>query len=308
MSPELRDPLLLGSMLAVALLSRRWARGRLVVTVAALIGAIGLSLAWGRIDVDGLSDPSAWSPLCNWLLPWLVAAALLRGRLGVVLLGRFPLGLLAVVGALVFGDVGATLLLLPRADSPRTAARIALTASAAALWSPVGTPAALLVFSPADVGWLPVLLVAVAWPSGAGLSLPVRLTGRRVPSPGYLGWLALVGLLTVVALRSGALVELREGVDWMLSSFGAMGRVAVAGGGVVLSALTGEAGASLALGAAFSSHPGGMAQAELLAGLGLAVGGLTPLLLSGAFREGLRLWLLQVSLFLAWTVFAVGAA
>ena len=302
MLPEVRDPLLLGSLLAVALLFRR-ARRRLVVAGAALVVAVGLSLAWGRLDINGIADPSAWSPLCNWLFPWMVAAALLRGRLGALLAPRFPLGLLAVGGALVFGDVGATLLLLPRADSPRTAARIALTASAAALWSPVGTPAALLVFSPGDVGLLPLLLIAVAWPSGAGLRLPLSLPRKTVPSPRYLGWLALVGLLTVVALRSGALVALREGVEWLLAGFGALGQVGVAGGAVLISAVSGEAGASLALGAALDSHPAGLARAEHLVGMGLAIGGLTPLVVSGALREGLRLWFLQVALFLAWAFF-----
>jgi hypothetical protein len=104
-----------------------------------------------------------WEPV--WvLLAWIEFGVIARWAGGFPVRG--PLGPLALVGGAILGDIGASVLLAPRAATPLQKARVALTASAGAMLSPIGTPVTLLLVDPAAFGLLPIALAAISWPRG----------------------------------------------------------------------------------------------------------------------------------------------
>ena len=156
---------------------------------------IGLGVFKGQLSWGNGLDGGPWEAL--WvLLAWVEFGALVRWAGGFPLRG--PLGPLAFLGGALIGELPATILLAPRAADARTRVRVALTASAGALLSPVGSPVTLLVLEPGSLGALPFLLAALAWPRGwaqdnaRGAVLPLTRSGL---SANLAVFLAVVGSL-----------------------------------------------------------------------------------------------------------------
>jgi hypothetical protein len=212
------------------------------------------------------------------------------------LLARGPLGVRCVLLSALVGDVAATLWLAGRESSPRTRARIALTASATGLVSPLATPSTLLLGTDVSRWILVAVLWALCWPRGG--AEPQEETGRITHSR-FL-WPALICLLVAVGAASGVIFEARVGMelftearDWALPAFSGLG--------LLLGSIGGEAGGSL-VGVALLGNADVLAQgAQNVMGAGLAIGGLAPLVAARAIRGGWKLWLVQCGLVLAWS-------
>ncbi|MEC7242859.1 MAG: hypothetical protein VXW32_16620 [Myxococcota bacterium] len=345
------DPLVvpaaaLGAPLVVALLLGHWKRRRTpLVGILVLVGAV-LGVYLGALDLGARLDGGPWESL--WLLlVWLEFTLLIQWAGGLPLRG--PLGPLAFFGGALVGEVGAALLICPRAGAASNRARVALTASAGALLSPMGSPVTLLLVEAGHFGvLLPLLLAAVAWPRGwaqddpSAPLLPLTTTGANRngvvvgavllavvwgPSPiwalfgGCLVlmfsnirhrgrppaswslqlWVCAMAVLAFFSLSSGALWEVKEGLRLLLESGGdgvQEGAVLV---GAALSAVGTEIGAAV-LGVTVGEAGLREISPEVWSPLcaGLAVGGLTPLVLSQALRVGIGLWFVQLGVVLLW--------
>ena len=129
------------------------------------------------------------------------------------------------------------------------------------------------------------------------------LAGERVRSV-ELKPVALVGGLVVLSMLATAsgLTELAAwGIEYVQESLGVLLLPVLTAAGALVSLLAdGTAGALL--GAAIVDRALDLRVTGVPAALaaGLAVGGLTPLLMVGAVREGLPRWMLQVLLAVLW--------
>jgi hypothetical protein len=320
-----------GGLCLVAVLFGRWRWGW-IVALALALGGLGFLVAF-----EGSPAPAlAGSP---WLSALLLGGWLLLGRLlagcGGLALGPVP-GLAALACGALAGDLAAVALLSQRAEDPRQSARLALTASAGGLLTGVGSPATLLVAHPAQLWPLALAAALVAWPRGrlaadgrpgltlallavaagswfhapaalaAGLAVAgiawVTSEDRDGPKPkGALLHLALLAVLAGLAGYAGGLWGAEWGLAWAMAQEPALGGPLVVLAGWLLAAAGGEPAAAL-LASAIVDAPllprvPGVAPA-LAAGIGL--GGVGPLLLAGAWREGRRIWGLQLLVALVW--------
>ncbi len=293
MDPLIRNAIAGGALLLLALLA---GRSRHRVAIGWVCATISLALAgvWGFLDPVALRHDPTW-PALGRLWAW-VAFSMLAAAPVARLLARGPLGVRCVLLSALVGDVAATLWLAGRESSPSTRTRIALTASATGLVSPLATPSTLLLGTDSSRWLLVGVLWALCWPRGA--AEPQEETGA-ITHRRFL-WPALVCLLVVVGAASGVILEARvgmdlltEGRDWALPAFSGLG--------LVLGAVGGESGGSL-LAVALLDNGDALAQgARNVLGAGLALGGLAPLVAARAVRGGWKLWLVQCGLVVAWS-------
>lgn len=325
MEELVRNGVVLGGLLAVGLLAARWRRG-VWVAWAALVLAVPAAVWLGVLGRTWL--PAApLEPLLG-VVGWIAFTQLAARAGGPRIAG--PAWLVAwVVGALV-GDWGAALLLAPLAPDKATGARWVLAALAGALLLPCGTSALLLLGTTAELRWFGVLLLAIAWPRGrvanegtarvtalvliiaavswwrpdfappvlwgaaAFLAITERPGFGALPGRRLVVLVALAGLVGLARL-SGALSEARSGLEVALDSFGAGAAAGVTAIAAVFSALGTEEAASLV--ATWTLDSTGQLTEPGLApalALGLAIGGIGPLVAAGLFREGWRRWALGV--------------
>jgi hypothetical protein len=152
----IRNGVLFGALLALALVG--W-RGRWRLVLLAVAGVLGLPLAtWLQVLTEGWTAGVPFSELAM-LAAWVVFSRMAAAAGGPSLRG--PAWVVApLLGALV-GDWGAALLIAPLAPSLPVAGRWILGAMAGAMVLPIGTPAVLLIAPPADLGWLPLVLLVI---------------------------------------------------------------------------------------------------------------------------------------------------
>ena len=318
MEPFLRNLAVGGGLLAVtallALGRRRW-----WAAVLPLGGAVGLAVGLRWMPFEPLAGAPV--PEVATLLVWVLMGC--AARVARPMLPRNA-GLAALIAGGLMGDIAAMVLLAPRAPDGRTAARMACVASAGALLSPIGTPATLLLVGPAELAPVAALLALVAWPGArrldgsgsptasillvataaaaaawphgsitamafcaallAGLGLRAQRT-LRLPW-GRLLFLVAVSAVAWSARHAGlweqaiAGVERVAGASWL--------DPALAAGAFLLAALVGEPTAALALASMLDTAAHPLPPLALPLALGVGVGGLGPLLLSGArVREAL---------------------
>ena len=346
MDPLVVPALAMGCLLALAAASGHWKKRRAVVASLLVAVGAGVGLSWGSIDGAARFQGGPWESL--WLLlVWLEFTLLVQWAGGVPIRG--PLGPLAFFGGAFVGELGAAVLLCPRAGDPGNRARVALTASAGAMMSPLGSPVTLLLVEPGHFGLLlPLVLAGVAWPRGWAMDDParphlpltrsganrnawivaavllgvvvssadlwvlfagclllmvgnIRTKGRPHESWGLQIWVTSVALLVFFTQSSGALWELKEGLGLLMET----GSSGLSEAAVLVGALTAivgtEAGAAMisvgVADAGLQEVPGSIWSPYAA---GLAVGGLAPLLASGGFLRGLRLWIVQLGVVLLW--------
>ncbi|MCB9758784.1 MAG: hypothetical protein H6739_03010 [Alphaproteobacteria bacterium] len=335
MDPLVRNVVAAGVALGVGLLLgplRRWGW----LSGLLLGGAVGVAFAIGVADT---ARPWEGAPLMSLavLVGWLALGSVARACGGAFSLGG--MGGTALLSGALMGDLAAAALLAPQCEDPRDAAKVALVASAGGMLGPLGTPAGTLLVG-ADALWPLALVTAlVAWPRGpapegnpmaAGvLALAAVLTAVVGPlvglGAGLVGFLALsprsaldglralpiapalwlgtwTGLIWL-ARRAGLFVDLGVGLNRIEELAPGALAPGLALSGALVGALAGEpAGAMLGEAALTASVvPADPARLTWLAG-GLAVGGLGPLLASGAWRAGLRTWGLQLLVLIAWVL------
>jgi len=291
--PLIRNAIAGGVCLLLALLAGR-TRHRLAAGWVCATVSLAFAGVWGFLDLVALRHDPTW-PALGRLWVWVAFSMLAAAPVG-RLLSRGPLGVRCVLLSALVGDVAATLWLAGGESSPSTRARIALTASATGLVSPLATPSTLLLGTELSRWALVGVLWALCWPRGTDAS------GEKVGPVSHrrLSWPALIGLLVAVAAASGVIFEARvglalftEGRAWELPAFSGLG--------LLLGAVGGEAGGSL-LGVSLLGQGGGLALgAGNALGAGLAVGGLAPLVAARALGVGWRGWLVHCGLVLAWS-------
>ncbi|GEM_PF-6538542 len=298
---------------------------------AALALAVAVVLAGFALDVLAPATAAeGWQPaltlqLCAWVGMGVAARRSdLGDRLGDSLL------LASLLAGFAFGAVPAVLLLAPAAGA--RAHRVALAATAAALFSPVGSPMTLAI-GPLEpqLAWLGLLLLLVARPSGVaarpalGGLLALGIVAVAAPMAAQiigLVWLAVSGkgrwrwprgtlavlaaavLLAWTARHAGLAHELPPATEWLLLEGGSLGGPVLAAAAGLLGVLGGALPASIVLGDAFGSPfvsvPSTTREALVI---GFGLGSLVPLRLSGMLSEGRRLWLVSVVLGgLAWSL------
>jgi len=310
-----------------------------------MVLAIGFALQHDAVVLRSGIFGANWAPI--WvLLAWVEFVHLARWAGGFPIRG--PLGPLAFLGGAFLGEIGAVLLLAPRAPTAGLKARVALTASAGALMSPIGSPVTLLLVEPGTFGWLPLALAALSWPSGWAQddpnapALPLTSTGLNrnagvllavivgliwgpsdlwVLAFGCLGlmllnlrsrgkpktpwgaevWICALAVLCLLSVSSGAFWEVKEGIALAMNHFPDWAASALVGAAALLSIAGTEEGAVLV---AHSIQDTGFSTLDphvwRLVGAGIAVGGITPLLMAKAFRAGFWIWILQLGLVLLW--------
>ena len=346
MDPLIEPAVAVAVPLVLALLVGHWNARRAWIASGLLVVGLGLGAHYGAVALEARGAGGPWDNL--WMvLVWVEFTLLIRWAGGFPLRG--PLGPLAFLGGALIGEIGATLLLSPRAGSRSNAARVALTASAGALISPLGSPVTLLVLEPGQLGWgLPVALALLSWPRGwaqddplrpvlpltsnginrnlgvvaftlaalvlgpsplwalfagcmALMILNIRTQGKPPSSWGVQIWIASVAGLVFLSQSSGAFWEIKEGINLLFENAPIFyDGLAVLAGAVVSVIATEEAGAMLVSSLADTGLHELNSTALAALGAGMAVGGLGPLLLSGAFIAGLRIWMLQIGVVVFW--------
>ena len=115
-------------------------------------------------------------------------------------------------------------------------------------------------------------------------------------------WIGGVALLCFLALSAGALWEAQEGMRLWLESEPAGGGTAMLalGGGLLSLVATEEAATYFVHSLASAGFTGISMEAWRAVGAGIAVLGMTPLVLIGCVRVGLRFWVMQLGVLLLW--------
>ena len=325
-------PLLVSGGLA----GRRRSVGMVSLLIALVVAGGGLLGALSPADAIHLPQWTGLGGAMLSLLLWAMLGMLARAAGGVSLPG--PPLLTAIAAGALMGEIGAAAMIAGMADK-RAAARLALAAAGGALIGRVGDPALVLLFEPVGWSLAPLglLLALVAAPGvplprlegrplvtgvaalvalaaalsgvwlphvlAAGCVVMAVLAGERVRSV-ELKPVALVGGLVVLSMLATAsgLTELAAwGIEYVQESLGVLLLPVLTAAGALVSLLAdGTAGALL--GAAIVDRALDLRVTGVPAALaaGLAVGGLTPLLMVGAVREGLPRWMLQVLLAVLW--------
>lgn len=308
-----------GGLLGLLAVLGPWRRFAPLAVVPAL-AAVGCAVGFGWAPVDPAPSSSVLT-----LVLWLVLGLLARAAN--VWMPRHA-GVAAVVGGLLLGDLATALLLGPRCKDGETAIRVALVASGAAIISPIGTPATLMLGTSPALLALAVPLVLVAWPraelDGGGskaalgvltglvgllLFLPAHTTPwillggcvpllglalrglRTTPVPwGPLVWVLGAAVLLTSVDHAGTLNEAAIGIEWLLDIAPAATRYGLFGVAAFAAAVAGEGAGSLAAADLLSTFVelGAAPRAVLIAGLG--IGGLGPVLLARGDHAWGPLW------------------
>lgn len=148
---------------------------------------------------------------------------------------------------------------------------------------------------------VPGMALPAVW-GGALLLGGLALLKRRGAGGGSVDlnpllWAVGAGVLVLVATAAGTPMVIALGIEEVQNAFMAWGPAAFLGAGAGVSALVGGHGASLLAQAVLERSPGLAVPGAVTALMvGLAVGGLGPLIAVGAVRKGLLRWLLQVAL------------
>jgi hypothetical protein len=152
---------------------------------------------------------------------------------------------------------------------------------------------------------LAIVLMEVGLPpfwviSGLDILLIWMLGFRRATTPWRSEiYIFAIASLTAVAVSSGSLHQLQLGMNWLVQNFGDFGLSGVAIFAGILSGFGGEAAGSLVLHqsieqVAYGPEPA-LQQAVVM---GLAVGGIGPLIVAKAFKKSIGLLTLQFGLML----------
>ncbi len=313
----------LGGVAVLALVlgrvERWWYRGPLLALLA-------LGLGFGLKAIP-LGAPLAAFPVHNAavLAGWLLLGAGARAA-GPWLPG--PLGLQAALAGMLVGDLGGAALMAGLIKEPEGAARAALVASGAALLSPVGTPASVIMQDPLAFGLLPLMLVVVVWPRGgatpggskavSALLLLVALIsaftpwamlvagaalclwGRQLPWR-HLLWLLGLSVVAWAAHSAGATHQFALGLDYAVTLVGYREALPLLTGAAACVALIGgELSAALLVQESLDSVQFvRTSELRVVLAAGVGVGGIVGGL------PALRLWWRQVAVLLLWVVFAV---
>ena len=315
-------------------------RRRALAMLAALIVMVlvGGGVLGALAPADALYLP-AWTGLGGAMLSlilWAMLGMLARAAGGVSLPG--PPLLTAIAAGALIGELGAAAMIAGMTDK-RAAARLALAAAGGAMIGRIGDPALVLLFEPVGWSLAPLglLLALVAVPGSplprldgrplitaaaamvavaaafsgawlphvlaAGCVLMAVLAGERVRSVELkpVGWVSGVVVLALLATASGLTELAAWGIEYVQESLGGLLLPVLTAAGALVSLLADGAAGAL-LGTAIVDRALDLRVAGVPAALaaGLAVGGLTPLLIVGALREGLVRWALQVLLAVLW--------
>ena len=319
-----------------ALAGRRWAGISLAILITMVI--IGGTMLGALAPMDVLHLP-AWTGLGGAMLSlvlWCLLGALARAAGGVSVPG--PPILSAMVAGALIGEIAAAGMVAGLSDR-RAAARLALAASGGALIGRMGDPGLVLMFdrvgwSLAPLGLLIALVALPGTPlprmegrpvvSGAaaliavaavlsGPHLPVvlgvgcvmmaALAGAQIREIDLrpVGWIFGLCVLVLLATTAGLPELAALGLETIHETLGGLLLPAVAGIGA-LAAVLGEGASAALLGSAIFDRALDLSVEGVPAALvaGLAVGGLSPLIVAGALREGLLRWAVQVILAIAW--------
>jgi hypothetical protein len=143
------------------------------------------------------------------------------------------------------------------------------------------------------------------WVLGLGcfaLLIPnMRVRGKAKTPWGKEIWILAVAILCMLSISSGAFWELQQAIGFFLNQCPEWAHAGLVGAGALLSIVGTEEGAVLVAQAVQNT---GFSTLEpevwKFVGAGIAMGGIGPLLLVGAFRAGLWIWILQLGLVLLW--------
>ena len=207
MDPVLEPALWLGAPLAVAMLFGRF-KNRLYWMAGCLLLCFAAALHFEVFHFKSVVYSADWMPV--WVLfAWIEFVAIARWAGGFPIRG--PLGPLAFIGGALLSDVGAALLLAPRAPTAKKKAQVVLTASAGALMSPIGTPVTLLLVEPGSFGMLPLVLAAVSWPTGWAQDSPRRAALPLTATGATKNLLILVAVVVAISVGLSPLWSLGIG-------------------------------------------------------------------------------------------------
>jgi len=270
-----------------------------------LYGALSREAA-GRIPRRHLG---AFALLGGALLGDLAAAAVIAGAVQDKRLAARAALVASAAGLLTGVGTAATLLVA----SP--GALIAPAALAIAVAWPRGAEAGAVSGGDGEDGpWLrplaPLALIGLLslWQAPLALALGIVFVGWRTRLAGlkHLDWRPLVLLAAVTvaawaAWRSGALWSAEWGIAWLASRAPGLAEPLLLLVGALIAALGGEPAAAL-VGAEILQAPLYPRFPELAGPLaaGLGLGGLGPLLISGGWRAGWRIWLGQLTAAVLW--------
>ncbi len=308
MDPLIQTAIVGGAFLLAPLLFGRW-KLRWAAALMAVFGTGVYAQRSGAADLSALVHSAALHPsicLVLWCIGLHAAHNLAsrrphlfggwgggESRSSTGVFSRIGLGGSVVLTTLVLGDLGSALIWGARLPEARQRARVALTASAAGMLSPLGTASSFLL---EDRPWripLGLCLLALSWPRGTQAGQPTRNRGSL---GGLLAWLFLLGVLCCAADWSGTHHLAQEGLVWLEERFpyhlaGIWTLV-----GVLFAALGGEEGAVIMASSVIGESQGaGVAYVNMALASGMAVGGIGPLIAVGGLRAGWKLWLVQVA-------------
>ncbi len=277
----------------------------LAVPLALMLGHAALGVAASAAGRPWLPGPPVLvAPLTGALLGEIGGAAVMaattddpkaKARLALAAAAGGLLGRMGDPGLLIVGTDELTVArLAPLALVALLAARpkagdLAGAAEGSKLITGIAFGAALLAF-------VPMIRVVAVWGGAlalAGVAGKRLLQARTAPLTWAIGSTALV----LVATAAGAPALVGIGLEEIQNAHQAWVPAMLVGGGALVSALAGGHAAAVmaqaVLDRALSLHISGAATALTV---GVAVGGLGPLLAAGAVRAGFLRWLLQVAL------------
>ncbi|MFT5683397.1 MAG: hypothetical protein ACI8RZ_004328 [Myxococcota bacterium] len=324
-------------LLVVGRLSGRRAAGLSLLILVAIVLVSGFAL--GALTPADVLHLPAWTGLGGGMLSlllWVLLGSLARAAGGVSLPG--PPILSAIAAGALIGELGAAGMIAGMSDK-RAAARLALAAAGGAMIGRIGDPALLLLMDQVGWSLAPLglLTALVALPGGAlprlegrplvtgaaavvavaavfsgtflphvlavGCVLMAALAGGKVRQTDLkpVAWCLGLTVLVVVSTTSGLPELAAWGLELIQEILGAWRLPALAALGALIAVLSeGISGALLttaildrALDLTVDGVPAALAA-------GLATGGLAPLVVVGAVREGLLRWGAQVLLAILW--------
>ena len=134
--------------------------------------------------------------------------------------------------------------------------------------------------------------------SGLDIALLFMIGPRAVKNPWKKEiYIAALAILTAIAVSSGALEQLRIGSSMLLDLYPDIGAGGVSILAGLLSIIGGEGAASLVLSHTFvETAYASSAQIQQSALMGLAIGGIAPIIVAGAFRASIYLFAVQFGL------------
>jgi hypothetical protein len=249
--------------------------------------AVAMGAGLGEIPAAAILSAGASSPKAAARLALAAAGGAMIGRVGdpamLLLTGGHP----TLVAALIPLGLAMAMVARPQAEDlvasiPGNQARTAVVACVvAAGLVPMLTPWALL------VGMLALGLLAQDRRGHVDLA--------------HVGWQLIAVLVGVLAIVGGAADQAAFGLEWGVELADWMGPPVLVAAAALLTAMT-DATAMAMVAVGIVDRALSLDTMSILPGLtaGIAVGGLAPLIAAGSVRAGLKIWLLQVVLAVAW--------